>query len=66
MKLLQRVDNGPFHARTVRSLSRRDRARALDLLELGWLRRMPKRGRWPARYVVTASGSHALGTFAFS
>lgn len=30
----------------------------------GWLRLLPARGaRWTRRYVVTATGSHMLGTF---
>lgn len=33
------------------------------LVALGDLALLPKRGRFPKRFVVTANGSHALGTF---
>ncbi len=63
-KLLALIDAGPYHARTLHSLSAGQRKRALDLMNLGWIRRMPRSSRFAARYVVTSSGSHALGTFA--
>lgn len=62
--IVQVVDAGPCHARAVRSLSRAQRAAAQAAAARGALRLLPARGRWPRRYVVTASGSHALGTFA--
>lgn len=57
------VDRGPYHARAVRSLSRSQRLDAEGAALRGYLRLMPRRGRFPRRYVVTASGSHAIATF---
>lgn len=71
--LVAAIDRGPCHARAVRSLSRGQRRLARMLAcrcahgaacRCGApIRLMPRRGRWPLRYVVLASGSYLLGTF---
>ncbi len=63
IRCLQRVESGFCHSRTRASLSSDLRGVADALVLDGLLRVCPKRGRFPRRYVVTASGSHALGTF---
>jgi hypothetical protein len=59
------VERGFCHSRSVRSLSRSQRVKARVAELAGYLRCLPKRGRFPRRYVVTANGSHLLGTFDF-
>lgn len=60
--LLLAIDRGAYHAREVRSLSARQR-RGAQALALGSLvRLLPRRGRMARRYVLTAAGSHAIGT----
>lgn len=61
--LLLAIDAGPYHSRALRSLSALQRRKAADFASFGYLRRMPRRGRFPARYVLTSQGSHAIGTF---
>lgn len=61
--ILSRVEAGPCHAlasRGVRGLARR---LALELVNLGHLKLLPARGRFEKRFVVTANGSHMLGSF---
>ncbi len=62
--VLLAVDAGPCHALESRHVRGVDRERAEQLVASGLLRLLPARGRWPRRFVVTAAGSHALGTFA--
>lgn len=63
MCILRRVEAGPCHSLPSRTLRGRQRAEALELVARGLLRLLPARGRFPKRFVVTASGSHYLGTF---
>jgi hypothetical protein len=62
-RVLRLVEAGFAHSRPRRTLASHDRSLADELCALGYLRAMPKRGFFPARLVVTANGSHALGTF---
>ncbi len=59
------IDSGPCHSRAVRSLSARQRREASRAALAGYLRLLPRKGRFPRRYVVTSFGSHAIDTFAF-
>jgi len=63
LRVLQAVEAGFCHSRPRRELSSHDRTVADELVWVGYLRVAPRRGRFPKRLVVTASGSHALGTF---
>lgn len=56
-------DAGPMHARRAASVRGKRRILAAELCYAGLLRKLPASARFPARYVVTARGSHALGTF---
>lgn len=64
MDILRRVEAGPCHSLASRGFRSSVRAAALELVAAGALRLLPARGRFPKRFVVTANGSHALGTFA--
>ncbi len=61
--LLLAIDAGPYHTRSVRSLSKGQRIVARELVASGLIRRMPRTARFEARYVVTINGSYALATF---
>ena len=63
-QLLQKVDNGPFHSMPIDELSPEEVEAAETLTMRGLLRRMPATNRFPERFVLTAGGSHATGTFA--
>lgn len=62
-RVLARIDRGFGHAMPVSRLTSRQLRVAERLAASGVLARMPARGRWPERYVVTSRGSHAWGTF---
>lgn len=58
------VDRAPMHALAVDdSPIGRTHLYVETAKGKGWIAEKPARGRWPARYVVTSAGSHALGTF---
>ncbi len=59
-QLLLAIDAGPAHATPVGDVT--DPA-LYSLIARGEVRYLPESGRWPARYVVTTRGSHALRTF---
>lgn len=61
-EVLRAVEAGPAHSLAVAAapFSEEDAAGPIGY---GWIRRMPARGRWPDRYVVTQAGSHELGSF---
>jgi hypothetical protein len=61
--MLRRVEAGPCHALPSRGVRGEARAVALSLVARGLLRLLEARGRFPRRFVVTAGGSHVLGTF---
>lgn len=62
-RVLLLVDAGKFHFRERRSLASKDRKVADELAALGFLRVAPRDARFPKRLVLTADGSHAIGTF---
>ncbi len=63
-KLLQKIDNGPYHSMPVDELSP-DELEAAEVLAMNrMLRRMPADRRFPERFVLTSTGSHKTGTFA--
>lgn len=62
-RVLRLVESGRAHSLPIAALSRADLVAAAQLESEGLLRRMPARGQWPPRFVVTAGGSHHLGTF---
>lgn len=61
--VLALVEAGPAHSLAVAELVGKRREVAESLALSGLLKRMPARGRWPDRYVVTSQGSHSLGSF---
>jgi len=63
MPILHQVENGPFHSLPSRLVRGQARTDALLLVTRGLLRLLPAKGRFPRRFVVTAAGSHYLGTF---
>jgi hypothetical protein len=63
MSIVATIDAGPCHCRDVRSLSAKQCTAARLAALSGYVRLESARGRWATRYVVTAAGSHALGTF---
>lgn len=65
VRALLRVERSDFHACTRARLSSDLRAAADALVARGLLRVLPRKGRFPRRYVVTSAGSWALGTFDF-
>jgi hypothetical protein len=64
LRVLRAVEAGFCHSLARRRLSGSDRIDADLLVIQGLLRLVPRRGRFPLRYVVTATGSHRLGSFA--
>jgi len=63
-RVLRLVEAGRAHSIARTLLSPADARVAVALSSRGLVRLMPERGSWPARYVVTSDGSHALGSFA--
>jgi hypothetical protein len=62
-RVLRLVEAGRAHSLAVALMSRDELGAAERLVGRGLLRRMAARGTFPDRYVVTASGSHELGSF---
>ena len=65
-RLMAKVDRGEFHCLPASSLGPRESNTANRLVLRGWLRRLPARGRWAERFVVTTNGSYAMGIFLFA
>lgn len=63
MVVLKNVEAGDYHMLPSDYMSDADRDQADRLVRRGLLRWLPANERFPARYVVTSGGSHALGTF---
>lgn len=64
-EVLRAVEDGPSHAlAVVKAPFWPNDPGVTSALRRGWIRKLEPRGRWPERYVVTAAGSHELGTFA--
>ncbi len=61
--LLQKIDDGPYHMTPVDELEGDEREAAEVLVMRGLLKHLPANSRFPERYVVSAAGSHATGTF---
>lgn len=63
LDLVMKVDSTQYHYLPTSMVDPEDED-ALDALEAkGMVRRMPPKGRYPDRYVVTSLGSHASGMF---
>jgi hypothetical protein len=63
-EVLRAVEAGPAHSLAVTETPfNPHHVYVRTALERGWLKRMPARGRWKERLVVTTTGSHALGSF---
>ncbi len=63
LEVLRSVEAGRAHSLAVADIPSRALPVAARLEAKGLLRRMPARGSWPDRFVVTSGGSHELGTF---
>lgn len=65
-RVMRKVENGFCHSFPSSKLGPREAKTAAALAARGllrWLPALPARGRFADRYVVTSSGSWALGTF---
>jgi hypothetical protein len=66
LAVLRRVDAGDFHCATRASLPSESRPLADQLARLGFLAVLPRKGRWPKRFVLTNRGVWASGALAFA
>lgn len=62
-RVMRKVEGGFCHSYPSAKLGPREAKTAAALEARGLLRWLPARGRFEDRYVVTSSGSWALGTF---
>jgi hypothetical protein len=61
--VLQKIDAGPYHMLPVDELDPRELDMAEMLAMRGLVKRLPANARFPERFVLSAGGSHATGTF---
>lgn len=61
--VLQKIDDGPYHMLPVDELDDRELDMAEMLAMRGLVKRLPANARFPERFVLSAGGSHATGTF---
>lgn len=61
--VLQKIDDGPYHMLPVDELDDLELDVAETLVMKGLVKRLPANRRFPERFVLTAGGSHATGTF---
>lgn len=62
-ELVMRIDSMPYHYMPTSMVDPEDEDLLDSLESKGAVRRMPPKGRYPDRYVVTSLGSHASGMF---
>jgi hypothetical protein len=62
-RVMRKVERGFCHSLPVSDLGPREKKTAVMLAACGYLRKLPARGRFFERYVVTGNGSWAIGTF---
>lgn len=62
-RLLRKVDAGPCHALPAGKLTVLQTEAAWAAGARRLLSRLPARGRWPERWVLTTTGAWALGIF---
>ena len=67
-QLLLKIDNSPFHFLPADELKFEEKEVAFDLWGNGWITLLPTNltYNFPRRYVLTAAGHYALGTFDFN
>jgi hypothetical protein len=65
-KLLLKIDSGDYHMAPVVNLSAIEIEDAEQLSMMGLLKHLPRSDRFPERFVLTPTGSHAIDTFKFS
>jgi hypothetical protein len=61
--MLMKVDAGDFHMLPIDKMSEAEKADAERLVAHKMLKKLSANAKFPERYVLTANGSHALGTF---
>ena len=64
--LLMSIDNSDYHHLNADAVNLTDRYLLPGLIAKGMIKKLPPNKMFPERYVVTTTGSYALGVFDFS
>lgn len=62
-RLLQKIDDGPYHMLPVDELESHELEAAEVLAMRGLVKRLPANRRFPERFVVEPTGNHVKGDF---